>query len=166
LFDKYHPGYFGKKGMRQFHKKKLYSMYRTLNIEKLSNMLEKNFNFSALKNSSDMENTDYDGNDLLGSNQKIMKFNAFPNKRDLLMIDHFDQKNLITSSKNYSLKPDQLKKKKKSSLALVSIKKYKFQKILGKGSIDQPLIVKAPQFSRKAEQKILKSGGCPVKISF
>jgi len=88
-------------------------MYRTLNIEKLSNVLEKNFNFSALKNSSYMEKTDYDGNDLLGSSQKIMKFNAFPIKRDLLMIDNFDQKNLITSSKNYSEKPDQLKKKKK-----------------------------------------------------
>jgi len=152
--------------MRQFHRKRQHSVYRTLNIEKLSNTLEKNFNFFVAKNSNDIEENAHAGNDLLRSNQKNTGFKAFPSKRDLLRIGDFDQKNIKLSCKNDSGKSDQLKKKKKSSLAMISIKKYKFQKVLGKGSIDQPLIIKAPQFSKKAEQKILKSGGCPVRISF
>ena len=35
LFDKYHPGYFGKVGMRTFHKKKALHFCPTMNIDKL-----------------------------------------------------------------------------------------------------------------------------------
>ncbi len=35
LFDKYHPGYFGKKGMRQFRLNRNAAFNPTLNIDKL-----------------------------------------------------------------------------------------------------------------------------------
>lgn len=35
LFDKYHPGYFGKVGMRWFHKKPALSHCPTINVEKI-----------------------------------------------------------------------------------------------------------------------------------
>ena len=35
MFDKYHPGYFGKVGMRYFHKSKSLFHCPTINIEKL-----------------------------------------------------------------------------------------------------------------------------------
>lgn len=38
LFDKYHPGYFGKVGMRQFHKLKNRTFTPTINLDKLFNV--------------------------------------------------------------------------------------------------------------------------------
>merc|ERR1712111_260561 len=38
LFDKYHPGYFGKVGMRQFHQLKNRTFTPTVNIDKLFNV--------------------------------------------------------------------------------------------------------------------------------
>mmetsp|Transcript_17618 Transcript_17618/g.31063 ORF Transcript_17618/g.31063 Transcript_17618/m.31063 type:complete len:150 (-) Transcript_17618:32-481(-) len=35
LFDKFHPGYFGKVGMRTFHKKKALSFRPTINVDKI-----------------------------------------------------------------------------------------------------------------------------------
>lgn len=39
LFDKYHPGYFGKVGMRQFHVLKNRSFTPTCNIDKIFNVM-------------------------------------------------------------------------------------------------------------------------------
>jgi hypothetical protein len=39
LFDKYHPGYFGKKGMRHFRLNKNREFSPTLNIDKLWNLV-------------------------------------------------------------------------------------------------------------------------------
>ncbi|ABW98208.1 rpl27A (nucleomorph) [Hemiselmis andersenii] len=41
LFDKFHSGYFGKKGMRQFHKKKPQSFFSSVNLDKISSMISK-----------------------------------------------------------------------------------------------------------------------------
>ncbi len=39
LFDKFHPGYFGKVGMRQFHRLNNHYHCPTINIEKLWSLL-------------------------------------------------------------------------------------------------------------------------------
>ena len=39
LFDKYHPGYFGKVGMRSFHKKGNLSFCPSINIDRLWSMV-------------------------------------------------------------------------------------------------------------------------------
>ena len=51
-FDKYHPGYFGKVGMRQFHQLKNRSFTPTLNIDKLFNVAGEGV-YEAAKSASD-----------------------------------------------------------------------------------------------------------------
>jgi len=41
LMDKYHPGYFGKVGMRQFHKKRGTEYCPTINLDRLWSMVPK-----------------------------------------------------------------------------------------------------------------------------
>ncbi|HDD35803.1 MAG TPA: 50S ribosomal protein L15 [Candidatus Desulfofervidus auxilii] len=39
-----------------------------------------------------------------------------------------------------------------------------FDKVLGAGKIEKPLIIKAKSFSKKAEEKILAAGGKAIKV--
>lgn len=41
MFDKYHPGYFGKTGMRQFHRTKQHSNLSVINLDKISSIISK-----------------------------------------------------------------------------------------------------------------------------
>jgi ribosomal protein L15 len=93
-------------------------------------------------------------------------FSTFPSKTDFLKIYFIEQNKTQSFFKKDLEISNQYKIGKENNLYLINIKKYNFQKILGKGLIENPTIIRAPQFSKKAEQKILQSGGCPVKISF
>jgi large subunit ribosomal protein L15 len=46
----------------------------------------------------------------------------------------------------------------------IDVTKLGFDKVLGTGKLDKPLIVKAKSFSKKAEEKITAAGGKVVKV--
>ncbi|KNC55987.1 60S ribosomal protein L27a [Thecamonas trahens ATCC 50062] len=99
-FDKFHPGYFGKVGMRQFHYNKNAHYCPTVNLDKLAA--------------------------------------------------------LVPASIKEAVKADA------SKVPVLDVGNKGFFKVLGRGQISIPLIVKAKFFSRKAEAKILEAGGACV----
>jgi len=52
LMDKYHPGYFGKVGMRTFHKKRNLDFCPTINIDRLWSLVPKEM-YDAAKDNKD-----------------------------------------------------------------------------------------------------------------
>ena len=103
LFDKYHPGYFGKVGMRVFHLKKNLYFRPCINLDKLLSLVPK----------------------------------------DVL---------------------EQAKTVKDKSLT-IDVLKYGYYKVLGKGKVPIPLLVKAKFFSKEAEKRIKEAGGACVLIA-
>ncbi|KAH3745402.1 60S ribosomal protein L15/L27 [Pelomyxa schiedti] len=100
LFDKYHPGYFGKVGMRFFHWTANNNFRPHINVEALWTLIPE------------------------------------------------------TVRKGY---------KKGDPVPVLDVTSKGYFKVLGKGKLPkQPLIVRAKFFSRKAELKIKKAGGCCV----
>jgi len=96
LLDKYHPNHFKKTGMRRFHDTKQKNFCPSINLDGISNYIEKS--------------------------------------------------NLAQSD-------------------TIDITRWGFFKLLGKGKIpSKPLIIKAKNFSKKAQTKIIKSGGICVLI--
>ncbi|XP_077995048.1 large ribosomal subunit protein uL15-like [Glandiceps talaboti] len=103
-FDKYHPGYFGKVGMRHFHKAKQRYHCPHLNIDKLWSLVSEQ------------------------------------------------------TRKYYKDKTDKA--------PVIDVVRAGYYKVLGKGVLPkQPVIVKAKFFSRRAEEKIKKAGGCCVLVA-
>uniref|UniRef100_A0A667FLN9 Large ribosomal subunit protein uL15 n=1 Tax=Lynx canadensis TaxID=61383 RepID=A0A667FLN9_LYNCA len=49
-FDKYHPGYFGKVGVRHYHLKRNQSFYPTVNLDKLWTLVSEQTQVNAAKN--------------------------------------------------------------------------------------------------------------------
>ena len=103
LFDKYHPGYFGKVGMRVFHLKKNIYFRPCINLDKLLSLVPK----------------------------------------DAL---------------------DKAKTEKDKALT-IDVTKYGYYKVLGKGKLSIPVVVKAKFFSREAEIRIKEAGGACVLIA-
>ena len=102
LFDKFHPGYFGKVGMRTFHYQANRSFEPLVNVDAL-----------------------------------------------------------------WSLLPAEAQAKAdagKDGLPVVDVTQYGFHKVLGKGHITKPMIVKAKIFSQRAEKKVKEAGGVAVLI--
>ncbi|KAH6800465.1 Ribosomal protein L18e/L15 superfamily protein [Perilla frutescens var. hirtella] len=52
LFDKYHPGYFGKVGMRYFHKLRKKFHYSTVNIDRLWSLVPQKVKDKASKDNA------------------------------------------------------------------------------------------------------------------
>lgn len=52
LFDKFHPGYFGKVGMRRYHKKKALTFCPALNLEKLWSLVPESVLEAAKKDTA------------------------------------------------------------------------------------------------------------------
>jgi len=101
LFDKYHPGYFGKRGMRHFHFQRNQVWRPIVNIDKLWTLVSEQ------------------------------------------------------NRKNYE--------DKKDKVPVIDVTRSGFSKVLGKGELpNQPVIVKAKFFSRKAEEKIKQAGGACI----
>ena len=101
LFDKYHPGYFGKVGMRYFNKTKNQYWSPALNVDHLWTLVPEQQRLEAAK------------------------------------------------------KTDQV--------PVIDVTKRGYFKVLGKGRLpEQPVIVKAKFFSRRAEEKIKAAGGVCV----
>ena len=105
LFDKFHPGYFGKVGMRTFHKVAQHSFCPTVNVAELWSMLPA----EAQKQASEQ----------------------------------------------------------KDKAPVVDVTKKGYFKVLGKGAVpkNQPMIVKAKFFTKRAEKKIRNAGGVCVLIA-
>ena len=103
LMDKYHPGYFGKVGMRVFHLKRNMHFRPIINLDKILSLVPKDV---------------------------IEK--AKSTKEQALTID---------------------------------VTKYGYQKVLGKGELPFPVLVKAKYFSKEAEERIKKAGGACVLIA-
>ena len=103
LFDKYHPGYFGKVGMRVFHLKKNIYFRPCINLDKLLSLVPK----------------------------------------DVL---------------------EQAKTVKDKALT-IDVTKYGYYKVLGKGKLPLPVVVKAKYFSKEAEVRIKEAGGACVLIA-
>ena len=103
LFDKYHPGYFGKVGMRVFHLKKNIYFRPCINLDKLLSLVPK----------------------------------------DVL---------------------EQAKTVKDKALT-IDVTKYGYYKVLGKGKLPLPIVVKAKYFSKEAEVRIKEAGGACVLIA-
>ncbi|CAG5075538.1 Similar to rpl27a: 60S ribosomal protein L27a (Xenopus laevis) [Cotesia congregata] len=101
-FDKYHPGYFGKLGMRNYHVRKNSTWCPTLNLDKLWTLV---------------------------SEQTRLRYKDNTNGK----------------------------------VPVIDLSKAGYYKLLGKGRLpDQPVIVKAKFFSKKAEDKIKAIGGACV----
>ena len=103
MMDKYHPGYFGKVGMRVFHLKKNIYYRPCINLDKLLSLVPK----------------------------------------DVL---------------------EQAKNTKDKSLT-IDVTKYGYYKVLGKGKLPIPVLVKAKFFSKEAEKRIKEAGGACVLIA-
>jgi len=96
MFDKYHPGYFGKVGMRYYHKTNNQFHCPTLNLDKLWTLVSKEVRDQATKENA----------------------------------------------------------------PIIDVTQHGYFKVLGKGKLpNKPVIVRAKEFSRRAEQKINNVGG-------
>ena len=97
MFDKYHPGYFGKVGMRVFHLKKNIHYRPIVNLEKLLSLVPKD---------------------------------------------------VIEKAKT-----------SKGQALTIDVTKFGFHKVLGKGKLPFPVLVKAKFFSKESEKRIKEAGG-------
>ena len=97
LFDKYHPGYFGKVGMRHFHVLNNRYHCSTVNLDRL-----------------------------------------------------------------YSLVAEEAQNPPAGKAPVIDVTKKGFTKVLGKGKLTKPVIVKAKLFTKLAEKKIVGAGGACV----
>merc|ERR1712054_613755 len=102
-YFKYHPGYFGKSGIRIFREHKNRSFNPTVNIDKLWTLLSTNARDAYTKDTS--------------------------------------------------------------KAPVVDVTKSGFFKVLGKGRLQAPLVVKAKEFSQHAERRIKKAGGACVLVA-
>ena len=101
--DRFHPGYFGKVGMRHYHLLKNKYYQSIINIDKLFTLLPEDVVKQALE------------------------------------------------------------KKDKNNAPIIDCVKHGYFKVLGKGSIPAvPIIVKAREFSKEAEKKIVDAGGACI----
>ena len=103
MMDKYHPGYFGKVGMRVFHLRRNIHFRPTLNLDRLLTLIPAEVVQQA--------------------------------------------------------------KTQKGQVLTIDVTKYGFHKVLGKGQLSIPVVVKAKFFSKEAEQRIKKAGGACVLIA-
>ena len=104
MMDKYHPGYFGKVGMRVFHLKKNIHYRPVINLDKILTLVPKDVVEKAKTSNSDEKLT-------------------------------------------------------------IDVTKYGYYKVLGKGLLPFPIIVKAKFFSREAEKRLKEAGGAAVLIA-
>merc|ERR1712054_564620 len=102
-YFKYHPGYFGKSGIRIFREHKNRSFNPTVNIDKLWTLLSTNARDAYTKDTS--------------------------------------------------------------KAPVVDVTKSGFFKVLGKGILQAPLVVKAKEFSQHAERRIKAAGGACVLVA-
>ena len=103
LFDLYHPGYFGKVGMRVFHLKKNIDYRPVINLDKILTLVPK---------------------------------------------DAVEQA-----------------KKSKDKALTIDVTKYGYYKVLGKGKVSLPIVVKAKFFSKEAELRLKEAGGAAVLVA-
>ena len=103
MMDKYHPGYFGKVGMRVFHLKKNIHYRPCINLDKLLTLVPKD---------------------------------------------------VIDQAKNA-----------KDKAFTIDVTKYGFYKVLGKGKLPFPVVVKAKFFSKESEKRIKEAGGACVLVA-
>jgi len=104
MMDKYHPGYFGKVGMRVFHLKKNIHYRPIINLDKILTLVPKDVVEKAKTSNSDEKLT-------------------------------------------------------------IDVTKYGYYKVLGKGILPFPIIVKAKFFSKEAEKRLKEAGGAAVLIA-
>ena len=104
MMDKYHPGYFGKVGMRVFHLKKNIHYRPVINLDKILTLVPKDVVEKAKTSNSDEKLT-------------------------------------------------------------IDVTKYGYYKVLGKGILPFPIIVKAKFFSKEAEKRLKEAGGAAVLIA-
>ena len=104
MMDKYHPGYFGKVGMRVFHLKKNIHYRPIINLDKILTLIPKDVVEKAKTSNSDEKLT-------------------------------------------------------------IDVTKYGYYKVLGKGILPFPIIVKAKFFSKEAEKRLKDIGGAAVLIA-
>merc|ERR1712050_609261 len=102
-YFKYHPGYFGKSGIRIFRQHKNRTFNPTVNIDKLWNLLSANAQAAYTKDTS--------------------------------------------------------------KAPVVDVTKSGYFKVLGKGRLQAPMVVKAKEFSQHAERRIKAAGGACVLVA-
>ncbi len=179
-FDKYHPGYFGKLGMRNFHLNRNHNFCPSINLDKLWSLVGE-------KNRVDCK-TDKEGKvpvvDLVQF-VSIVFFSVYVNRLAFVFIcsgfgnfkwwfnslatgglkqkyklhSHVDH--LITDSSTIFFL---LKKNHFVTFCTQDSNEHSFfqgyYKLLGRGHLPkQPIIVKAKHFSKKAEERIKAAGG-------
>ena len=74
----------------------------------------------------------------------------------------------MVTDKLLTLVPKDVVEKAKTSkdqALTIDVTKYGFHKVLGKGELPFPVVVKAKFFSKEAEQRIKKAGGAAVLIA-
>ena len=133
-FDKYHPGYFGKVGMRYFHYKKNPHHMTTVNVDKLWSMV--------------------------GLEQR--KEYAKKSDGTAPLID-LTQVNFAPCPPSHSAECSVFSRPPPYAVAERMRVQFGIFKCLGKGKLPkQPIAVKAKFFSKEAEKKIKDAGGACI----
>ncbi len=148
--DKYHPGYFGKVGMRYFHKLQNQFWKPVINLDKVSRSNHQQCDQRTVKS-----------NVPVGSAQKSTEKKA----RNLGNGTSFTMLTLAFLLQLWSLVPqdkrdEYLADKKGDTAPVLDLLPLGYSKVLGKGRIPEiPMVVRARFFSREAERKIKEAGG-------
>lgn len=132
--DKYHPGYFGKVGMRYFHKQSNHSWKPVVNLDKVRLISAKSFGGRGVEKTLEL----WFGTRRSFANNLLQLWSLVPaEKRD-----------------------EYLSGSKKDTVPVLDLLPLGYSKVLGKGRIPEvPLVVRARWFSKEAERKITEAGG-------
>lgn len=129
--DKYHPGYFGKVGMRYFHKTQNQFWKPVVNLEKV------------LSPEAIVERG--------RSGKRIQAIHV----RMLISISP-----QLWSLVPLKMREEYLEKKKSDTAPVLDLLPLGYSKVLGKGRLPEiPMVVRARYFSKEAERKIKEAGG-------
>ncbi|KZL85254.1 60s ribosomal protein l27a [Colletotrichum incanum] len=155
--DKYHPGYFGKVGMRYFHKQQKYVLPEPDWCEALESALRFLTYAYRHENSSSgihRRNAQHSQSRASGSLHPC---------RILTIGSHF-WKPVINLDKLWTLVPAEKREEylagKGDKVPVIDLLPFGYSKVLGKGRLPEvPIVVKARWVSKLAEKKITEAGG-------
>ena len=133
--DKYHPGYFGKVGMRYFHKQGNHFWKPIINLDKVCST---NVYHSSPRTA-------------------ILYKLLWEEARIKMLIPFFPQLwSLVPAEK----RAEYIAGKNKETVPVLDLLSLGYSKVLGKGRIPEiPLVVRARWVSKEAERKITEAGG-------
>lgn len=150
--------------MRTFHKIKQHSFSPSVNIDKVSEIIEKQISSYSQEEINQFGNK-YQAMKMCLEREKPLFLNrnndSWNGKIKGKVIITMKEKDVPKEIFSYKIQ----KNKNENYINFVNLEKAGFKKVLGKGKISKPVIIRATSFSRNAKRKILKSGGALEMLS-